>query len=247
MKVLITAGGTRASIDGIRWIGNGATGGLGLEMAETCLSRGAQVVHLVGPGALRVDQTVWNGRDSSAEAFDRLRKWADDRASWWPRYQVVEFGDPLDYGQRLQETLQAGGFDIVFLSAAVGDYVPASVNSGKISSDNDSLTIEMTRVPKFIDSVRQWAPDVFLVGFKLLVNESPENLVEVARQMLDRTQADVIAANDWAEKKAGRHLVYMVRSNQAPDPVGPGGPVGAGIVDRVFAWWGLQKVLRHDK
>ena len=43
-KVLITAGGTRESIDPVRYIGNHSSGKMGVALAEVAYNNGAEVV-----------------------------------------------------------------------------------------------------------------------------------------------------------------------------------------------------------
>ncbi len=54
--------------------------------------------------------------------------------------------------------------------------------SGKLSSDADDLTIRCHRLPKVIQSVRDWSPEVYLVGFKLLSNAPEAELIRQARE-----------------------------------------------------------------
>ena len=54
----------------------------------------------------------------------------------------------------------------MILPMAVADFEPEP-HSGKISSDRESLVVHCRRTPKVIRLVRDWAPSVYLVGFKL--------------------------------------------------------------------------------
>jgi len=51
--VLITAGGTREPIDPVRYIGNRSSGRMGYALAEAALRRGAKVILVSGPSALK--------------------------------------------------------------------------------------------------------------------------------------------------------------------------------------------------
>lgn len=51
--VLITAGGTREPIDPVRFIGNRSSGRMGYALAEAALRRGAKVILISGPTALK--------------------------------------------------------------------------------------------------------------------------------------------------------------------------------------------------
>jgi phosphopantothenoylcysteine decarboxylase/phosphopantothenate--cysteine ligase len=56
--VLVTAGGTREPIDPVRYIGNRSSGKMGYALAEAALRRGAKVVLISGPTALKPPSTA---------------------------------------------------------------------------------------------------------------------------------------------------------------------------------------------
>src|SRR6266852_2770681 len=51
--VLITAGGTREPIDPVRYLGNRSSGKMGYALAEAAMRRGAKVILVTGPSALK--------------------------------------------------------------------------------------------------------------------------------------------------------------------------------------------------
>jgi phosphopantothenoylcysteine decarboxylase / phosphopantothenate---cysteine ligase len=77
--VLVTAGPTREPIDPVRYIGNRSSGKMGYALAEAALRRGAKVVLISGPTALKPPtsaeviqvQTAQQMRDSVTAHFDR--------------------------------------------------------------------------------------------------------------------------------------------------------------------------------
>jgi phosphopantothenoylcysteine decarboxylase/phosphopantothenate--cysteine ligase len=77
--VLITAGPTREPIDPVRYIGNRSSGKMGYALAEAALRRGAKVVLISGPTALKPPssakvvqvQTAQQMRDAVMSNFDR--------------------------------------------------------------------------------------------------------------------------------------------------------------------------------
>ncbi len=52
-RVLVTAGGTREPIDGVRFVGNRSSGRMGVALADEALARGADVTTLLANAALR--------------------------------------------------------------------------------------------------------------------------------------------------------------------------------------------------
>ncbi len=117
-KVMITAGPTYESIDPIRFIGNHSTGKMGLAIAEECISRGAEVHLILGPSALKVDNSnIIISRVKSGEEM----------------FQAC--------------ALIHKNMDVCVFAAAVADYKPQSVSEQKIKKDGNTLelTLEKTR------------------------------------------------------------------------------------------------------
>jgi phosphopantothenoylcysteine decarboxylase / phosphopantothenate---cysteine ligase len=77
--VLVTAGPTREPIDPVRYIGNRSSGKMGYALAEAALRRGARVILISGPTALKPPssaevvqvQTAQQMRDAVMAHFDR--------------------------------------------------------------------------------------------------------------------------------------------------------------------------------
>jgi phosphopantothenoylcysteine synthetase/decarboxylase len=176
MNVLVTAGGTVAPIDDVRQITNVSTGRFGAMIAEAALRRGATVWYLSPPAALkpfqRLAQFDLDANDPAAE----VRRLAQLKIDW-SRVANRCFLFPLpeatveEYALRLRAALEVHRIDVAFLAMAVSDFAPKPI-AGKISSETQTLTIECHRQPKVIQSVRDWSPGTYLVGFKLLSKDS---------------------------------------------------------------------------
>ena len=61
--------------------------------------------------------------------------------------------------------------------------------------------------------MKEWNPNIHLIGFKLLVDVSQEHLIQIARESLKKNQADLIVANDLTQINAEQHLAYLVEEN----------------------------------
>ena len=57
----------------------------------------------------------------------------------------------------------------------------------------------LKQTPKIISQVKKWNPNIRLIGFKLLVDVSKEELLTVARASLTKNQAEIIVANDLSD------------------------------------------------
>jgi phosphopantothenate-cysteine ligase len=116
---------------------------------------------------------------------------------------------------------------------AVSDFAPEP-EPGKLSSDADELVLHCRRLPKVIASVRDWAPRVYLVGFKLLSGSTEADLIDRARQACRANRADMTVANDLQLLREGRHTVHLVREGHPAETL-TGPTMAADLVDRVLA------------
>jgi phosphopantothenoylcysteine decarboxylase/phosphopantothenate--cysteine ligase len=78
--VLVTAGGTREPLDGVRFLGNRSSGRMGVALAEEAAARGAEVVTLLANAVARPSAgtvvEVGTAEELAREALARAR-WAD--------------------------------------------------------------------------------------------------------------------------------------------------------------------------
>ena len=68
--------------------------------------------------------------------------------------------------------------------------------------------------PKIISLVKEWSSAIQLIGFKLLVDVSSEELIQVARESLVKNHASMIVANDLTKIQNGQHQAYLVTDDQ---------------------------------
>lgn len=89
--------------------------------------------------------------------------------------------------------------DIVVCSAAVADYKPKEVSDSKIKKTEQNLTIELVKTTDILSEMGKRKTKQFLVGFALETN----NLLDYAKQKLQKKNLDLIVANSAVEKGAG--------------------------------------------
>ena len=99
-------------------------------------------------------------------------------------------------GEMIDATLEEvrDGCDIFVSAAAISDYTVEAADS-KIQSGQD-LVLEMQKVPKLVDKVREAAPDAFIVGFKAETGLNRDALADEARGVMERAGLDLMVAND---------------------------------------------------
>lgn len=238
MNVVVSGGGTVAPIDDVRHIANASTGRFSSEITEACLARGACVWHIHAPSA----QTPFARRagldlespDIEAE-FRRLDALHREYQEVRQRLHLLplEAATVPEYGEILRGLLREQPIDAAFLAIAASDFEPEPV-AGKLDSDRESLVIRCRPAPKVIRSVRDWAPGIFLVGFKLLSGASESELVRAGQRACRLNRADLTVANDLRPLRAGRHTVHLVHPDGSAETIGPGGDVAGRLVDRTF-------------
>jgi phosphopantothenate---cysteine ligase (CTP) len=240
MNVVVTGGGTIAPIDDVRLMTNVSSGRFAAAISEASLDRGASVWHIHTHSAqlplVRLSRFDLDAADPALER-DRLeqlrQKWLNVR----DRLHLVPLatGTVGDYAETLKRVFQSHSIDVAFLAMAVSDFEPEQ-HAGKLSSEAESLVLHCGRTPKVIRSVRDWAPSIYLVGFKLLSGAEPHELIRVAELACRINRADLTVANDFRTLRAGQHAVHLVRIGSPPETLAPGDDLAERLVSRVLAW-----------
>jgi phosphopantothenate-cysteine ligase len=244
MNILVTGGGTVAPIDDVRQITNTSSGRFSSGITEAALERGGRVWHLHAPGALLPfhEATRFDPDADISEEIDRLRFLKASRDALRDRLTLLPLrtGTVPEYAEALRTILAEQRIDVAFLAMAVSDYAPVP-GTGKLSSDEEELVLHCRRLPKVICSARDWAPDVFLVGFKLTSGATEEEILARARRASAITRADLTVANDLKPYQEGRHTLHLVRPGQPVETLGPAPDLARRLVDRVWTWAGERR------
>jgi phosphopantothenoylcysteine decarboxylase/phosphopantothenate--cysteine ligase len=126
-------------------------------------------------------------------------------------------------------TLQA---DALIMAAAVADYQPKKVEAAKIKKNSQSLTLELVKTP---DILAELKGDFVRIGFAA----ESEDLIENARQKLERKSLDLIVANDITAADSGfevntNRVVLIDRNNKIESlPLLTKREVAERVLDRV--------------
>jgi len=195
-RVLITSGPTRAPLDAVRFLSNKSTGRLGSLIAEAALEAGADVTFVYGRGSAL--PLVRGGR------IEHLR--------------VLPIDTVDDLVAVFRQELP-GGYDAVVHAMAVLDFQPAETREEKVSSNQTEWLVRLVPTPKAAALVRDLAPQVFFIGFKLEVNKSIGELVGIASDWARRTHADLVVANDMRDIEHGTHTGHLVRPDGSVEQV----------------------------
>lgn len=220
MNILITSGGTKVPLDEVRHLGNMSSGRFGADIAKAALKAGHTVTFLYAKGSVRPDEVTLNLGQGSKALKTLFALMNDSELIWGYRnlLTVDQFANFDEYAAKLQSHLENDKPDVTMLTAAVSDYGVAPT-AGKISSDKDSLTFTLTRLPKLIAKVKEWCPTTFLVGFKLLAGASPLEVYRAAMKQLETAQSDLVVANDLHDIKKGAHALHVFSKKVSPESI----------------------------
>lgn len=147
--VLITAGPTYEAIDPVRFIGNHSSGKMGFSLAEEAAKRGARVILISGPTALKPEHSnIEIHRVTSAKEMAN---------------QVFNYYETCD---------------LAIASAAVADYAPEVTADEKIKKKEDHLTLNLVKNPDILKAMGERKKNQILVGFALETQNEVENAKE---------------------------------------------------------------------
>src|SRR3990167_5246297 len=194
-SIMVTSGPTRGYIDAVRYISNKSTGNLGATIATEALKRDACVTFVYGTGSSAPNTTLL-GKDRSS------------------RLTLIEIETIDDLLITIQEKLKGKSFDAITHAMAVLDYSPEKQSEGKIASIKDTLTITLLKTPKVIKQIRALWPDAFLIGFKLEVGLSKDELMGRAYASIIESGADLVVANNQYEIAEDKHSAYLINANK---------------------------------
>ncbi len=205
-KVLITAGPTYEKIDPVRFIGNYSSGKMGYALADECADRGAEVLLVSGPVAVKCKN---------------------------PRVKVVCVESALE--MRDAAVGEFGSCDVAIMCAAVADYAPVHAESRKIKREHDDIpVITLKKNPDIAATLGQLKRDnQILVGFALETNDGLANAVEkLRRKNLDMIVLNSLEDND-AGFGVDTNKVTIIESSGAVNDYGvkPKRLVAKDIVD----------------
>lgn len=215
MKILITSGGTKVPIDMVRSITNMSRGTFGSAICKEFLLRGNEIDFLLAEGSRSPFRFEAHLRDTGIFDIDRglyinlAKDWLDFVEKYTSRCHEYTYKTFEEYYAKIMALLKNNKYDMVVLAAAVSDYGVVNYVDGKIRSGN-TMSIELTPFPKIISEVKKLQPDTFLVGFKLLVGSTEEELIAAAKDSLEKNKCSVVVANDLENIKNDNHTVLAV-------------------------------------
>jgi phosphopantothenoylcysteine decarboxylase/phosphopantothenate--cysteine ligase len=127
------------------------------------------------------------------------------------------------------------GADALLMAAAPADYRPATRADKKIKKGARTLTLELVENPDILSEIKNEKADFIRVGFAA----ESDNLLENAKEKLEKKKLDLIVANDITATDSGfgtdtNRVVLIDRSGKVTKlPLLPKSEVAHKIMDRV--------------
>jgi phosphopantothenoylcysteine decarboxylase/phosphopantothenate--cysteine ligase len=173
-RMLVTAGGTRESLDPVRYLGNRSSGKQGIALALAAAARGAEVTFI--------------GANLEVDAPASLR--------------VLHVGSTRELATMVEDV--APGVEVVIMAAAVADYRPEVVADSKIKKEiaGDRLTLELVKNPDILARLAETrAPGQLIVGFAAETEPDADAMLALGRAKIARKGSDLLVLNrvGWTE------------------------------------------------
>ena len=183
-QVLITAGGTREPLDPVRYLGNKSSGKQGVALAEAALAAGATVTLIHAPLEVPVPAGV--------------------------KLQRIETAREL----RAATLAAAATADVIIMAAAVADFRPANLSTGKIKKRDNvpDPVIELVRNPDIlVELVAHRAAQnqsQLIVGFAAETGDERGDATFYAQAKLIRKGCDLLVVNEVGPGESGAERVF---------------------------------------
>lgn len=231
-NIIITAGPTNERIDAVMKITNMSTGALGNVVAETFLEDKLEEIDKIYYISTKMsykprianEKVQYVTVESTQDLLEALRKIfatqkidiiihsaavGDYAGKYVIRAEelVDEIWEKVQNAQDKEEITKETLMDIFENPKSICN------NDTKISSYEPHLMTMLQLTPKVIGQIKKMAPEVTLVGFKLLEGVSKEELYEVASRLRQKNQADYIVANDLAKIGGGKHWAIILNED----------------------------------
>ena len=172
-RIVVTAGGTRESIDPVRFISNHSSGKQGYAVAQAALDLGSKVTLITAPGSLAAPKGC----------------------------QVIRVESAAEMcGAVLKEIASA---DALVMSAAVADFKPARFSREKIKKEKGLEAIPLEPTKDILSEVakikKKSKYNLKVVGFAAESQDLKSNAIK----KMHAKAMDMIVANDITEPQAG--------------------------------------------
>ena len=155
-NILITLGGTKESIDPVRFISNHSSGKMGMALAHACIQAGAKTTLIVGSISVDIEK----------------------------RAEIIHVVSADDMYKAVMKKIKSQ--DLFISCAAVADFKPKTTNKHKIKKNENLMAIELTENKDILASVCQLEKKPICIGFAAETENHIENAkIKLEKKMCD--------------------------------------------------------------
>jgi phosphopantothenoylcysteine decarboxylase/phosphopantothenate--cysteine ligase len=184
LKILITSGGTKENIDGIRYLSNLSTGKTGAAIAGYFSQNNHNV-------------TLLHAIDSAIPQNN---------------CEIITYFSFSELDDKLKLFLGKYKYDAVIHLAAVGDYSVDTMEtdgklvslplSKKLDSDNNLITLHLKRNKKIISRIKSYSKNknIIVVGFKLTNTIDLDQRFKAVHKLIKESHCNYVVQNDKNER-----------------------------------------------
>lgn len=221
MKILITSGGTREMIDGVRCITNISSGKLAVEILEKLIEQ-EQRNNIRSDKRLERMEFIFIHTKGSAMPPSTIIEWHKiDSRSYDIDIKYIEVTDTQSVMDVMEELVPT--VDVVIHPMAVSDFAFAPIKTKLKSNDPEAFIESMKeriyRTPKILSHIKEWNPNCFLISFKFEDGVDHDELIRIAFDSLLKNKSDIVIANEKQEmNNLGIHRAYFVTQGSVTAP-----------------------------
>lgn len=206
VRLLVTAGPTREPLDPVRFITNNSSGKMGYAVAECARDRGAEVVLISGPTHLEKPGGM------KLVLCQQAAEMSAQVLSYLPQC------------------------DVVVMTAAVGDFVPETIQKEKIKKrSQEPLVLKLIQTPDILREIAERKTHQVVVGFAA----ETQNLIENAIEKKRGKNLDLIVANDIGRPGIGfqsdfNQVVIIQNEREIEElPLMPKSEIAGRLLDKI--------------
>ncbi|MBS3778241.1 MAG: bifunctional phosphopantothenoylcysteine decarboxylase/phosphopantothenate--cysteine ligase CoaBC [Candidatus Thermoplasmatota archaeon] len=181
-NVLIIGGSTEEAIDDVRCVTNKSSGETAIALAKNSFFQGAKV-------------SLWYGQSKKTI----------------PSFIPTQRFQSINHLKNLLDTETLISFDIIFVCAALSDYIPEK-HVGKIDSTAETLTINCKKADKILPLIRKKASKSKIIGFKLAISKN--NAIAKAQELLSSVPVNVVVANTITSLDSKKQKVWIISNSK---------------------------------
>lgn len=195
-KILITAGATKESIDGVRFITNFSTGRTGAKIADQLTLLGCDVTLVKATSA-------------------SLPKYTSN---------IINFTDFNSLNQTLKNELSSSSHDAVIMTAAISDFSVDKLvlNEQEVKPDTDlkisstdDLSIKLKKNFKIINNLNSYSKNknLKIIAFKLTKTKDQKTQINAVDKILSNPDIHMVIHNDLNDIESNNHKFNIFSRN----------------------------------